>query len=54
VDRGSIEIFVNEGRTVLTHSVISDLANKSFSITGGDAAIKSLEVHELKSSWDAK
>ena len=54
VDRGSIEIFLNEGETVLTHSVISELDNKSISITGGDAAIKSLEAHELKSSWDAQ
>ena len=52
VDRGSIEVFLNEGETVLTHSVISELGNKSFTITGGDAVIKSLEAHELKSSWD--
>ena len=54
VDRGSIEVFLNEGETVLTHSVISELDNKSFTITGGDATIKSLEAHELKSSWDSK
>ena len=54
VDRGSIEVFLNEGETALTHSVISELDNKSFTITGGDATIKSLEAHELKSSWDAK
>ena len=49
-----IEVFLNEGETALTHSVVSELDNKSFTITGGDAVIKSLEAHELKSSWDSK
>jgi fructan beta-fructosidase len=53
VDRGSFEIFLNDGETVLTHSVISELDNKSISITG-DAVIKSAEIHELKSSWDER
>ena len=52
VDRGSVEIFLNNGITVLTHSVISDPANRSISFTGGDGVIRSLEIHELKSSWD--
>ena len=54
VDRGSMEIFINDGESVLTHSVITELDNKSITITGGDALIKSLEIHELKSSWDSK
>ena len=54
VDRGSFEIFLNEGETVLTHSVISDLDNKSISITGGDAVIKAFDIHELKSAWPSK
>jgi len=52
VDRGSFEIFLNEGETVLTHSVISELDNKSISITGSDAIIKAMTVHELTSSWE--
>lgn len=54
VDRGSFEIFLNEGETVLTHSVISELDNKSISFTGGDTVIKSCNIHELKSSWQPK
>jgi levanase/fructan beta-fructosidase len=54
VDRGSFEIFLNEGETVLTHSVISELDNKSISITGGDAVIKAFDIHELKSAWPSK
>ena len=54
IDRGSMELFINEGEVVLTHSVISELDNKSITITGGDAVIKSLEVHELKSSWNSE
>ncbi len=53
VDRGSFEIFLNEGETVLTQSVISDLDNKSIAIVG-DATIKAFDIHELKSSWPSK
>ena len=53
VDRGSFEIFLNDGETVLTCSVISELTNKTLSFTSGDAVIKSCEIHELISSWDA-
>jgi fructan beta-fructosidase len=54
VDRGSFEIFLNDGKTVLTHSEISELDNKSISLSGGDVVIKSMVVHELKSSWPVK
>jgi len=51
VDRASFEIFLNDGVTVLTHSEISELDNKSISISGTDAVIQSMTIHELKSSW---
>ena len=54
VDRGSVEIFLNDGITVLTHSVISDPANRSISFTGAEGVIKALEIHEVKSSWEQK
>ncbi len=53
VDRGSFEIFLNDGEKVLTYSVISGLANKTLRFTSGDAVINSCEIHELKGSWDA-
>ncbi|MBT3192015.1 MAG: glycoside hydrolase family 32 protein [Verrucomicrobia bacterium] len=52
VDRGSIEIFLNEGVTVLTHSIIHELDDTKTLFEGGDkAVIKSMEINEVTSSW---
>ena len=50
VDRGSIELFANEGSAVATSYVLPDPANTSVQLSG-DAEIRSLIVHELSSSW---
>ena len=52
VDRGSMELYLNDGETVLTHAVVSDLENTSLSITGTGGLVNSAEVHELNSAWD--
>ena len=53
VDRGSIEIFLNEGVTVLTHSIIHELDDTKILFEGGDkAVIKSMEINEVTSSWE--
>ena len=51
VDRGSFEIFLNDGITVLTHSELHDLDNRSISFSGGSTLINSMKIHEVKSSW---
>lgn len=52
VDRGSFEIFFNQGQQVLTHSEISDLNNKNIQFKGESSIISSLTIHEIKSSWE--
>jgi levanase/fructan beta-fructosidase len=55
VDRASLELFVNDGQAAASFVVVPDPKNLSISITGGDAVkITSLEVNELKSSWETK
>jgi fructan beta-fructosidase len=52
VDRGSIEIFLNEGVTVLTHSIIHELEDTRLLFEGGGKAmIQSMEINEVTSSW---
>jgi fructan beta-fructosidase len=53
VDRGSIEVFGNNGRVAISHGVIPREANRtlSISVTGGATRIRALEVHELRSAW---
>jgi len=50
VDRGSIELFANEGSAVATSYVLPAPENTSIQLSG-DAEISSLIVHELESSW---
>ncbi len=53
VDRTTIEIFANDGQVYMPMGTVSDGGDailKVFS-TGGQATIKSLAVHELKSIW---
>ncbi len=52
VDRGSIEIFLNEGVRALTHSIIHELEDTKVSFEGGSkAVIQSMEINEITSSW---
>ncbi len=52
-DRTSLEVFAADGQTYLPFPINFDPNNTSLSVfaKGGMAEIKSLEVHELKSSW---
>jgi fructan beta-fructosidase len=53
VDRGSIEIFGNEGCVALSVGVIPTDANRALGLfsRGGSLGVRSLEVDELKSAW---
>ena len=55
-DAGSIEIFGNDGAVAL--SVGGILSEKERALTvfsrGGAAKVSALEVHEMRSAWDAK
>ncbi len=53
VDRTSIEIFGNDGQVALPLGVIAPADEHGLSIyaVGGDAAVRSLVVHELASAW---
>ena len=50
VDRGSIEMFANEGSAVATSFVLPETANTRIQLTG-DAQIHSLCIHPLRSIW---
>ena len=53
VDRGSIEVFLNDGITVLTQSIIHELEDTKVSFEGGGkTVIKSMEINEVTSSWE--
>ena len=52
VDRGSIEVFVNDGEVSSTRFVLPDENGLSVKAEGGDAAVQSLIVYPLKSAWD--
>jgi fructan beta-fructosidase len=49
VDRGSIELFANEGAAVATHYALPDPENRSITLSGNGNV--SLMINELKSSW---
>jgi sucrose-6-phosphate hydrolase SacC (GH32 family) len=49
VDRGSFELFANEGAAVATHYALPDPENRSINISGNGSV--SLIINELKSSW---
>jgi fructan beta-fructosidase len=53
VDRTSIEIFGNDGRIYMPIGVIPDDDNKSIEVftNGGHIGISSLEVYDVKSTW---
>lgn len=56
VDRGSIEVFGNQGRVAMSVGVIPSDDHRSLSVVsqGGPARIRSLTVHELQSAWTAR
>jgi fructan beta-fructosidase len=53
VDRGSIEIFGNDGRVAVSVGVIPADENRALGLSahGGAVGVRSLEVFELVSSW---
>lgn len=52
-DRTSLEIFVNDGGTVLTQCVnlVDDHRGVRLASAGGPTAVTSFVIHELRSSW---
>ena len=54
VDRGSIELFANDGAAVATHFALPDPQNRSISLSGKGNATVSMVINELKSSWPEK
>jgi fructan beta-fructosidase len=53
VDRGSVEVFGNDGRVALSAGVLVGVDNRSLglSATGGEARVTALTVNTLKSVW---
>ena len=49
VDRGSLELFANDGAAVATHYALPDPGNRSMTLSGKGKV--SLSINELKSSW---
>jgi fructan beta-fructosidase len=53
VDRGSVEVFGNDGQVALSAGVLIPVDNHllALSVRGGEARVDALTVHELKSAW---
>jgi fructan beta-fructosidase len=53
VDRGSIEVFGNDGQVALSAGALVPADDRSLSLSarGGEAKVESLTVHELRSAW---
>jgi fructan beta-fructosidase len=53
VDRGSVEVFGNDGQTALSAGVLvsPDDGSLALSAKGGEAKVTALEVNVLKSAW---
>mgnify|MGYP001116983070 FL=1 len=53
LDRGSIEVFANGGRTVVSVGAIPDDANRALGVAakGGAVKLEKLTVHALRSVW---
>jgi fructan beta-fructosidase len=53
VDRGSVEVFGNDGQIALSVGVLAAADNQSLTLSsrGGEAKVKLLEVKVLKSAW---
>ena len=55
VDRSSVEVFANDGETVLTDQIFPDPSSTGVElyVTGGAARVVSLNLHNLKSIYSA-
>jgi fructan beta-fructosidase len=53
LDRGSIEVFGNDGRVAMSAGAIAADDNRTIEVLarGGAARLRSLEVHEMRSAW---
>jgi fructan beta-fructosidase len=53
VDRGSVEVFGNDGQVALSVGVLVSPDDRSLTLTakGGEATVGRLEAHVLKSAW---
>jgi fructan beta-fructosidase len=53
VDRGSVEVFGNDGQTALSAGVLISPDDRSLALSarGGEAKVSTLEVNVLKSAW---
>lgn len=53
VDRTSLEIFTASGRVTMCSCFLPDPSERSLGLTvqGGQATVRSLTVHELRSAW---
>ncbi len=56
VDRSAVEVFGNDGKTVITDQIFADSASKGLKIysKGGNVKLKSLDLYPLKSVWKEK
>jgi fructan beta-fructosidase len=56
LDRGSIEVFANDGRVAISHAVIPPENNRAIHafITGPNARFETLDVFEIKSTWNKR
>jgi fructan beta-fructosidase len=55
VDRGSVEVFANDGAAALSVGVVPGAKDRSVQLFSrdGTTSLRSLEVHELRSAWFA-
>jgi fructan beta-fructosidase len=53
VDRGSVEIFANDGRIALSKGILPDSQARGYTVSseGAPVRIKRLDIHELSSVW---
>ncbi|TCN26836.1 fructan beta-fructosidase [Mesobacillus foraminis] len=56
VDRSAVEVFGNNGETVITDQIFPDPSSNGLNIysKGGEVTLKSLEIYPLKSIWRDK
>jgi fructan beta-fructosidase len=53
VDRSSVEVFGNDGETVLTNQIFPNLKSQGLELftEGGNVKLKTLKIYHLKSTW---
>ncbi len=56
LDRSSVEVFGNDGQTVITDKIFPNLTSDGLQLfaKGGDIHLKSLDIWKLKSIWSQK